>query len=272
MDCQNYKEQISLYLSNSLDQAQRIELEKHLAKCSECNEEYLISKRIWDLMGVSPEPIVPENMKPGFQAILTNFKKEQSKESFSYVSLVLKIRQQWNLQVQPRLAFGIVMVLMGLAGGYFLGKPSLSQKSDNHQIDSLTAQVTEMKQVMMLTLLHDPSASQRMLAVGYTDEMDKVNNKVIDALLTTLNEDPNVNVRLITLEALIKYANQPRVREGLIQSLARQDSPLLQSAIADVMVKLQEKKSVRLLQDLLRKKDLNEMVKVKVEQSIQKLI
>jgi hypothetical protein len=47
---------------------------------------------------------------------------------------------------------------------------------------------------------------------------------------------------------------------------------LMQSAIADVMVKLQERRSIKSLQKLLNKKDLNGMVKIKIEQSIRKLI
>ncbi len=77
----------------------------------------------------------------------------------------------------------------------------------------------------MLSMLQNPSASQRILAVGYTDEISQVNNKVIDALLTTLNEDPNVNVRLITLETLVKLSSEPKVSEGLVQSITLQESP-----------------------------------------------
>jgi hypothetical protein len=46
----------------------------------------------------------------------------------------------------------------------------------------------------------------------------------------------------------------------------------MQSAIADAMVILQEKSSVKSLQRLLNKKDLNKMVKINIEKSIQKLI
>jgi len=46
----------------------------------------------------------------------------------------------------------------------------------------------------------------------------------------------------------------------------------MQTAIADAMVKLQEKSSVQPLQKLLAKKGLNQMVKVNIEKSIQKLI
>ncbi len=95
---------------------------------------------------------------------------------------------------------------------------------------------------------------------------------MVDALLETLNDDPNVNVRLVTLEALVKFANEPAVRQGLVQSIANQESPLMQSAIADVMVKLQEKRSVRSLQELLKKSDLNESIRSKIEMSISKLM
>jgi HEAT repeat protein len=125
---------------------------------------------------------------------------------------------------------------------------------------------------MLLSLLHDPSASQRIRAVSYTDDINNVDYKVTDALFTTLNEDANVNVRLATLDALVKLAHDPKVREGLVRSIDLQDSPIMQSAIADVMVKLQEKSSIQYLQKLLGKKDLNKMVKINIEKSIQKLI
>jgi HEAT repeat protein len=125
---------------------------------------------------------------------------------------------------------------------------------------------------MLLSLLQDPSASQRIRAVSYTDEISNVNYKVIDALFTTLNEDPNVNVRLSTLEALVKLSRESRVREGLVRSINLQESPIMQSAIADVMVKLQEKSSVQYLKRLMNKKGLNQMVKLNIEKSIQKLI
>jgi HEAT repeat protein len=124
----------------------------------------------------------------------------------------------------------------------------------------------------MLSLLQDPSASQRIRAVSYTEDINSANSKVTDALFTTLNEDPNVNVRLATLEALAKMARDPKVREGLVRSIDLQESPVMQSAIADIMVKLQEKSSVESLRKLLNKKNLNQMVKTKIENSIQKLI
>ena len=128
-----------------------------------------------------------------------------------------------------------------------------------------------MRQMMLLSLIENPSATERLRAVSYTNEMEQVDSKVIDALLTTLNNDDNVNVRLATLEALAELAQNPHVREGLVHSLTRQESPLVQVALADVMVKLQEKRSIKVFKQLLRKDDLNILVKSKIEQTIKDL-
>ncbi|WP_431200274.1 HEAT repeat domain-containing protein [Mucilaginibacter sp. P25] len=95
---------------------------------------------------------------------------------------------------------------------------------------------------------------------------------MIDALLATLNNDPNVNVRLSTLDALTHLTGYPEVREGLIKSIVEQDSPLMQLAIADVMLKLQEKRSVKSFKELLKQKGLDNGVRDKIKQTITQLI
>jgi HEAT repeats/Putative zinc-finger len=272
MECQDYREQFSLMLSGTLDEMQRSELESHLSACEECSKEFAVSQKIWNLMGELPQPEPSDAMRTGFKAILNNYKEEMYADKNPLAGWINKLREQWYLQARPRFAFGLILILLGLTGGYFLHRPGQTAISYNKQIDSLSSQVSDMKQLMMLSLLQNPSASQRIRAVGYTEEIGNVDNKVIDALLTTLNEDPNVNVRLITLEALVKLSNEPKVREGLVRSISLQESPLVQSAIADAMVKLQEKSSVQSLQKLLGKKDLNQMVKLKIQESIHKLI
>jgi HEAT repeat protein len=98
-----------------------------------------------------------------------------------------------------------------------------------------------------------------------------VDEKVIQALLQTLNNDPNINVRLVTVETLRQFADEPQVREGLIQSITRQESPLVQIALADVMVGLQEKRSVKQLQRLLEQENLDETVKIKIKETVKVL-
>ncbi|HEY4334462.1 MAG TPA: hypothetical protein VGM89_01155, partial [Puia sp.] len=71
--------------------------------------------------------------------------------------------------------------------------------------------------------------------------------------------------------ALTHYVNDPVVREGLVQSILEQDSPLMQAALADVMLRLQEKRAIHPLKKLLQQKDLNEMVRMRIQQTIIRL-
>lgn len=272
MECKDYKERFPLLLNSDLDQIQKGEIESHLEICADCRTEFEAAKKLWDLLGELPQPEPSSSLKTSFDAILANHKQELIARRSPVLDWFNILHEYWVHKAQPRLAFSMVLVTFGLILGYLLHRPVQTTLAYNEQIDSLSSQVSEMKQVMMLSLLQDPSASQRIKAVSFTDDLSNVNLRVIDALLTTLNEDPNVNVRLSTLEALVKLSGEPKVREGLVRSINHQESPIMQSAIADVMVKLQEKSSVRSLQELLGKKDLNKMVKNNIEKSIQKLI
>jgi HEAT repeat protein len=128
-----------------------------------------------------------------------------------------------------------------------------------------------MRQVMMLALIENPSATKRLKAVNYTKELEAPNSRVVEALLSTLNHDDNVNVRLATLEALTPLAQDPTVRLGLVRSLKNQDSPLVQTALADAMVQLQDPRSVKPLRELLKQDNLDESVKTKIQETIQTL-
>jgi hypothetical protein len=272
MECKDYREQFTSLLTGELTQIERSRIESHLSECADCRKEFEAAEKVWNLMGDFPEPEPSESMRTIFDAILTNFRNEAIARKNPARVWIIKLREYWSMQAQPRLAFSLLLIMTGLIGGYLLHQPGQSAVSYNKQIDSLSSEVSQMKQVMMLSLLNDPSASQRIRAVSYTEEISSVDLKVIGALFTTLNEDPNVNVRLATLEALVKLAHEPKVREGLVRSIELQESPLMQTAIADAMVQLQEKSSVQSLRKLLNKKDLNKMVKINIEKSIQKLI
>jgi hypothetical protein len=273
MKCSYDKERLAFLLTDSVDGQERMEIEFHLAGCADCQMEFKSYKKVWQLMNQVESAAVPETMGAAFNAMLAQYKAETNTAGSASQHWRIKLINLFHWQQTARFAYSLVVLIIGLAAGWLLHQPAKqAELSYNKQVDSLSLQMAEMKQMMMLSLLENPSASQRIQAVGYTDEIGTGNKKVIEALLTTLNEDPNVNVRLMTLEALAKLAKDPVVREGLVQSISMQDSPLLQSAIADVMVKLQEKKSIASFRQLLTKKDLNEMVRLKIEQSIHKLI
>jgi hypothetical protein len=195
-----------------------------------------------------------------FHSFLAEEKRKQRKGSFSFAM------PDWNVFL-PRLAFASLVLISGFVGGYLFNKPS-----QNSEVHELTQQVSDLREMMVFSLLEKESASDRLKAVGLTSEMNQVSEKVTDALFKTMNRDENANVRLAALEALKPYAKQSSVREELIKSIAKQDSPLVQVALAEFMATIQEKKSVKELQKLLENKNTPKEVRSKINESIKVLI
>ncbi|MEZ0610844.1 zf-HC2 domain-containing protein [Fibrella sp. WM1] len=273
--CQTTQRQLPDWLSGELPAPDRVSFDAHVANCPDCQQEVAALQQIWQQLGNRASVTVPEpgpQVRTQFYAMLEQFEAEQpTAPSGTLARLKSWWRQQTAVVWLPRLAYSLLLVSVGILTGYWFQGRQRPDVAYRQQIDTLSAQVQEMRQMMMLSLLENPSATERLRAVSYTKEINEVDGHVIDALLMTLNNDPNVNVRLVTLEALADLAHDPRVREGLVQSLTKQESPLVQVALADVMVKLQEKRSLKPMRQLLQQPNTNDLVKSKLEQTIKEL-
>ncbi|MCO5946085.1 zf-HC2 domain-containing protein [Mucilaginibacter flavidus] len=271
MKCEQYEGLFAGWINNELKPAERETLEQHLNGCAACREELASMQQLWAMMDEVEVPEPSASMKTDFTAMLNDFKATEANKKGSSAG----IRQQlgWLLQWRQKwpLAYTFAIILVSFGCGYLFFNLKGGSKQDKQMAD-LTTQVHELKQTMALALLENPSASERIRGVSYTTEIKHADKEVIDALLATLNNDPNVNVRLSTLDALTHLAGHPEVRLGLVQSITTQDSPLMQSAIADVMLKLQEKSSVKSFKELLKQKDLDHGVRDKIKETITQLI
>ncbi|MCC2547455.1 HEAT repeat domain-containing protein [Hymenobacter sp. BT175] len=267
--CEDVRVGLMDWLANELPADEARALEAHLAGCPDCRREQAAVWQLWQAMGNLPVPEPSEQMRPQFYSMLAGFQAaEQRRQRWSAEVLLAKLRSWW----QPAYAYSLVLLVVGLAAGYGLkGRQELPAMAAQPTGPAASDNELPGRQAQLLTLLADPSAVQRLRAVSYAEEIAPTNDRVVAALLSTLNQDPNVNVRLATLEVLAGLGHDPTVRQGLVRSLARQDSPLVQSALADVMVQIQEHRSVRPLRRMLEQENLNEQVKIKIEESIQTL-
>jgi hypothetical protein len=268
MDCEQYKPLFTDWINKDLDEAKKAELEYHLAGCPACTAELQAIQMLWNEMGTVETPEPSAMLKVKFRAMMNTYKEEVSHKS-AWDNFKDSLSRLWSVQPQWPMAYNIAILVIGLGFGFWFLRAGSGQ---DKQVQELSAQVHELKQTMMLALLENPSASERIRGVSYTPEIKHADKEVIDALLTTLNNDPNVNVRLSTLDALTTLASHPEVREGLIASIVQQDSPLMQSAIADVMLKLQEKRAVNPFKQLLKQKNIDQGVREKIDHTIKVLI
>jgi D-ribose pyranose/furanose isomerase RbsD len=268
MDNEKIQTVLSRYNQGHADEADLKAIEQYLAE-GIIDLEDLQPVTVWqnqlDTLS-SPEPSGTLNDR--FYDMLAQEKRANTRHSFSWSAWF-----SWS-SIMPKLAYGIVMLAAGLAGGYFIQVQRLDTKGNGGtaQIEELSQQVTDLKEMMMLSLLEKESATERLKAVSLTEEMDQASNKVTQALLQTLNNDSNVNVRLAALDALKPYVKDSEVREELIRSIGQQQSPLVQIELAELMAALQVKSSVKELEKLLDDKKTPQEVKKKIQQSIEVII
>ena len=275
MECGFDKTLLTLWLNDQLTEDERAEVEAHLAGCDNCRQELATSAHLWELMETIPAPEPPAGTLIRFNAMLDAYKTSGATSRIGATpgsGIMARLKQLFTMQPGFAMAYSLLLVVLGIFLGHWVNNPPpVAPPSDKQQLETLSAQVSDMREMMMKSLLQNPSASERIRGVSYTSEITTVNPGVIEALLTTLNNDQNVNVRLMTLEALTHYASNPAVRAGLVESIPQQESPLVQAALADVMLKLQEKNAIRPFKKLLQQKNLNSLVRTKIETTIARL-
>ncbi len=248
------------YLSDNLSEIEKRDFEVQLEKNPILKEEFLEMSFFWEADSEEiPEPSM--EMDRNFYTMLNEEKKKEEKESplvrFAKRIEVLPFRKVFY-------AFGILTI------GFFLGSEMNIGKGIEIPEEVRVAQqeTEQVRSQLVLTLLDQPSANQRLQAVNEVSKLNKVTETIIKALFATLNNDENVNVRLSAIESLKNYTHMPIVREGLVASIVHQKSPLVQIELADVMVLLQEKEAVKPFRELIDQEDINSSAKQKIEESI----
>ena len=128
-----------------------------------------------------------------------------------------------------------------------------------------------MRQMVTLTLLQQQSAGERLRGVTWSNRMERPDSAVENALLTAVNRDPNVNVRLSAVDALQKFTANPAVRRALVDAIPVQDSPLVQIALIDAIVPLGDASAGSMLRQLAADPHANEAVRKRANWGLRKL-
>jgi HEAT repeat protein len=159
-----------------------------------------------------------------------------------------------------------------LAAGVMAG--ILLKPGPGHSIEiaRLEAEVRDMRQQVSLSLLDRASPSDRLSGLSVASQVSDPNPRTLEALFKALDEDSNTNVRLAAVDALYLFRDEARVREGLIGSLTRQTSPMVQVALINLLADIKETRAADALKTLIANRELRPEVRQKAEWGLRKLI
>ncbi len=261
---EKYIELVTGYLQGSLEPDERNNLDE-LIESGEIDlldlKEMEMTYQRMDSIGV---PEQESSLQDRFYSMLEEEKQLQKQNDGWPKKLAGWINLLKNRFEFRQVSFAIAVFLIGL----LLGDLYAPISKQDEQIEQLSAEVSQMREVLMISLLDNSSPTERLKAVNISNEIRPVDDRMVNALLKTLNNDSNVNVRVAAVEALVNHASNPKVRAGLINSIANQESPIVQAALADAMLVLQENRSVDEFRKLLEKDELDRNVRNKLENTI----
>jgi hypothetical protein len=247
MQCETARERLVDGLSGASPN-DRASVEQHLAECVACREESATLSRLWEALGAvgpdAPDAAATARMRGRLDAMVTLSDAGRSSRRVLY-----------GLQAMA----AIVVLALGLAVGRYTAPPSLPSS----EIEVMRQELQDLRHMVTLSLMQQQSATDRLKGVSWSGQIEAPRNDIVQALLDTLANDPNVNVRLASLDALERFADREVVRRAAVDAVQTQMSPLVQIALIDFIVKTGERNSLDVLKRIADDPKVHEAVRAR---------
>jgi len=281
MNCKEIQAKLIDWLDGSLDAATAAAIGEHVASCAECSREAKELKELLVTMQESPMEVPPPVLRESFDTML------QSELNMLTTANIIQEFPAEGKGEQPgksgqsgkviplpfaapvwRVAAALILLGSGIGIGAALKSRPAPETSTNETLVALRQEVKEMKEEVMLNMIDDESASQRMKAVSYAEQMTSPDQQVIDVLINTLNQDKNVNVRLAALYSLQRFSDRRAVRDSLVNSLRIQKEPIIQVVLINLLAEKRDTRAIKPIQDIMTDKKTLKEVKDAAQRSL----
>lgn len=271
MKCERIPELLPDYLEGNLNHEQDDQIEAHLELCAECREEVTT----WRELAMLPQEQPGPRGRVRFKAMLDAYLEGRGANAAPVVESQKNLRG-WGVTywfgsraagATAAVAAAVALLAIGFFSGTYVNKP----KGPSPEVAALQTELTSMKQMVVLSMLQQQSAGERLQGVTFSTREHEADPRVLSALLRTLRYDSSVDVRLAALDALTRHGNQPQVRNGLMEALQGQQSPLVQVGLIDFLVESRDTTARQQLESLKLRPNLNPSVRERADWAISKL-
>jgi hypothetical protein len=271
MTCDEVKLSIPEYLSRELSGREVLEMEGHVAECAGCQAELSEMSALWRSMARLPQPEPGPLLRTRFESMLAAYEHgmERGRQDSAWSRLQGRLSAFWPKQPVWQFAVAVACLVAGFFGGSALTQTHL--RPANNEMTTLRGEVAAMRQLVTLSLLQQQSPSDRLRGVNWSVRVERPTPEVPAALLFAVNNDDNVNVRLAAVDALHNFTADERTRRSLLAAIPRQDSPLVQIALIDLLAQLHEPETAKALQRLADQPRLDESVRAFAQRAAGKM-
>jgi hypothetical protein len=265
MDCDRIGKLLPDYWQGALSTRDQELVRDHLEACAACHELASLGQSLAQLSQEQPSPALRQR----FQAMLDAY--QEGRDEASHLSGLFAWRGGW-LWIRPAASLGsaaLLLLVVGFLAGRYLNSGGAAHSQQ--EIAAMQSELTNMRQLVVLSMLQQESASQRLQAVSWSTRQQPVDPKILGALLHTLRYDSSVDVRLAALDALSRFGDQTQVRQGLTDALESQQSPLVQVELIDLLVQWRDRGAVEQLHKIEQDPNVDPAVRNRARRAIDQL-
>lgn len=300
MNCPWVKSQITLYVFEELGDADRVEVQQHLARCQDCARAAEAEKQLRRWMDLRPrgEPSAAllAQCRAEFSEALAAEPARPSRVWGLLAASFSGLRLQWQASL------AVLLLSLGFALGSFWGaqrKPAALSRDDSPEfseanisnIDSISAApnggleitVDTTRRRVLAGSVDDPRI-QRLLVYALRnyynsgirlESIEALKNRTSDdqiraALVAALRSDRNPGVRLKALEALKGFEKDAQVKKALTDVLLTDGNPGIRIEAIDQLAGQRDSYTISILQRLAEG-DPNTYIRMKSVSTLREL-
>ncbi|MBM3797469.1 MAG: HEAT repeat domain-containing protein [Acidobacteria bacterium] len=179
----------------------------------------------------------------------------------------MPVRRSWPLLA----AAAVVLAAVSAGGGWLMGRQSPAPQPRD-EVAALRSEVAGLRSLVAVSMLGQGSAGARLQGISYATRPGTPESpEVLEALVSALQHDEHVNVRLAACDALRRQTANPAVRRVLARALATEDSPLVKVSLIEALADASARESVRPLLNLKSAANEDEAVRTEAARALDRL-
>jgi hypothetical protein len=262
MTCEQIAELLPEYFHKALSPASSQLVEQHLRGCAACEGQVAL----WNQMGNLADEVPSPALRKRFEAMAAVY--QEGRWEHDHLKAERPSAAGWFANLFRMPAFQGAAAVLLVAIGFGVGQLSKRTPDTSVEFAQLHKEVSSMRQLLVITMLQQTSASGRLQGVSYSYQLAQADPEIISALIQSLKSDSSVDVRLAALDSLRRYEQDQRVRQGLTDALGPKQSPLVQIALIDALVEMRDREALNKFQELEQTPNVNPAVKERARSGI----
>lgn len=261
-NCEDIEHKIIQYIDGTLNASDHEMVKQHINTCESCKKIELEYRLLFETIDndIAEHPSI--KLRDTFSATL--IKEDAALKEMDNSRRVKPIKIPYTL-------YKVAAIVVLMAGSYWFGNYN-TKKVFMPELADLNSEQQELKRIAALSLFESESASKRIQAVKYSQELEHLDDDILNALINEMLYDKLVNVRLASTRALERFSEYDIVKDAFIEALKAEENTSMQIELIEILAHIKEKRAIPKIKQLIDDDETPIFIKDQLKSELQNLI